>query len=222
MTKIKFLKSYDEVSNIRTFVFETGGATWQPGQYQVFVLDNVAGEEGDKQRFFTIASAPSENEIHISTRVSASDFKQALNSMKPGDEIEAHGLEGDFTWENDEKVILIAAGIGVTPYRSMILERGATGRSINAHVIYFGRDDNLAFRKEFDAIAAKHPELKMDYIIGEHISADVILAHAPEATSMPVYLSGPEPMVETVGEELIAKGVNLKQDWFPGYTDQTY
>lgn len=222
MAALKLLKSYDETDNIRTFVFETGGTRWQPGQYQVYELAQVAGDADAKKRYFTIASAPSEGEIHISTRVTDSTFKQALNSLQPGDTIEAHDIEGDFTWDAGEPVVLVAGGIGVTPYRSMLVERAATGQPIKAHLLYFGRDDNFAFRTEFDKLAAEHPELTIDYIVGEQISADSIVQHAPEAKDHTTYLSGPEPMVDAVGEALTQQGITLKQDWFPGYTDQTY
>lgn len=222
MTKLKLIRSYDEIDNIRTFVFETGGATWLPGQYQTYELSQVEGDEKAKKRFFTIAAAPSEGEIHISTRVTESGFKQALNALQAGDEIEAHDIEGDFLWQDDEPVVLVAGGIGVTPYRSMFLERANTARPLNAHLLYYGRDENFAFRKEFEALAAAHPELTIDYIVGEMISADTILSHAPEATERTTYLSGPEPMVDAVGEDLQKRGVTLKQDWFPGYNEATY
>ena len=222
MTKVKLLKSYDEVSNIRTFVFEAGGATWQAGQYQTYELEQVDGDKGAKKRFFTIAAAPSEGEFHISTRVSDSVFKQALNAMQPGDEIEVRNIEGDFTWEGDESVVLVAGGIGVTPYRSILLERAAMGKALAAHLLYFGRDENFAFHDEFDQLVVEHPELKIDYIVGEPITADTIFAYAPEVARQTTYLSGPEPMVDVIGDELIARGVTLKQDWFPGYTEKTY
>lgn len=222
MTKLKLIRSYDEIDNIRTFVFETGGATWLPGQYQTYELSQVEGDEKAKKRFFTIAAAPSEGEIHISTRVTESGFKQALNALQPGDEIEAHDIEGDFLWQDDEPVVLVAGGIGVTPYRSMFLERANTVRPLNAHLLYYGRDENFAFRNEFEALVAAHPELTIDYIVGEMISADTILSHAPEATERTTYLSGPEPMVDAVGEDLQKHGVTLKQDWFPGYNEATY
>lgn len=222
MTKLKLVKSYDEVSNIRTFVFETGGASWQPGQYQTYELASIEGDDDAKRRYFTIAAAPSEEEIHISTRVSDSAYKQALNAMQPGDEIEAHDIEGDFTWDDDSQVVLVAGGIGVTPYRAMLVERDKQGGKIPARLLYFGRDENFAFRSEFDEITARHPELTIDYVVGEDISADNILSHAPESQDKTVYISGPEPMVDAVGEDLKSKGVSLKQDWFPGYTNKTY
>ncbi len=222
MTKRKLIRSYDEVGNIRTFVFEAGGDTWQAGQYQTYILEQVEGDEKAKRRFFTIAAAPSEGEFHITTRVTDSAFKQALNALRPGDEVEAHSIEGDFTWDTDESVVLVAGGIGVTPYRSMLLERAATGRSLAAHLLYFGRDENFAFRGEFDRLLVAHPELRIDYIVGESITPDTILTHAPEAAEKTTYLSGPEAMVDAVGDALTARGVTLKQDWFPGYTEATY
>lgn len=222
MPELKLIKSYDEAGNIRTFVFETGGASWKPGQYQTYELTRIEGDDDTKQRFFTIASAPSEGEIHISTRVSDSVFKQTLNSLQPGDTINAHDVDGDFTWEDGRPVVLVAGGIGVTPYRSMLLERDRQGQPLNAHLLYFGRDDNFAFRGEFDELAKNHSELKIDYIVGEQISADNILGHAPEGKDQTVYLSGPEAMVDAVGEDLTKRDVALKQDWFPGYDEKTY
>jgi len=224
MAELKLVSSHDEVGNVRTFIFETGGATWLAGQYQTYVLRQAGDNKDDNQRFFTIAAAPSEGEIHISTRVTESKFKQALNALHPGDTVEAHGIEGDFTWEDvsDTPVVLVAGGIGVTPYRSMLLERHAQGKPLSATLVYFTRDDAIPFRAEFDSLVAQHPELKIDYVIGEAISADSILQHAPQTQSQVTYLSGPEAMVDSVGEDLQKRGVNLKQDWFPGYDATSY
>lgn len=224
MATLQFISSYPEVSNIRTFVFGAGDLTWQAGQYQTYVLESVDGTEDEKKRFFTIASAPSEKEIHISTRVTDSKFKQALNALQPGQTIETRNLEGDFTWEDssDTPVVLVAGGIGVTPFRSMLLERHALGKPLSCTLVHYNREDAVPFRGEFEKLAAVHPELNLLYIIGQPITADSILQAAPQATTQVTYLSGPEPMVDAVGEELKKRGVNLKQDWFPGYDDETY
>lgn len=222
MTKLKLLDSRDESGNIRTFIFETGGRVWAPGQYQEYTLDTVPGDEKAKKHYFTISSAPSENTINISTRVTDSDFKQHLNALQPGDAIEADNPEGDFIWNDDAKIVMVAGGIGVTPFRSMITERSKAGQSINAHLLYFGRDENFAFRGEFDEIVKSHPELTISYMVGQPITAESILKNAPEAKDQTVYLSGPEPMVDAIGEELKKAGVALQQDWFPGYDEHSY
>ncbi|SER87178.1 Ferredoxin-NADP reductase [Propionibacterium cyclohexanicum] len=222
MASLRLLNAHDEVGNIRTFVFENTSEQWSPGQYQRYALDTVDGDEGARTRYFTIAAAPSEGVVKITTRVSRSAFKQALNGLRPGDRIDVLELGGDFIWDGDDPVVLVAAGIGVTPYRSFLAQRAAAGRRIPAHLLYFGRDDNFAFRSEFGTIGAEHPELTIDYIVGEPVNADTILAKAPESGTRPVYLSGPEAMVDTVGEELTRRGIAVKQDWFPGYDEKDY
>jgi ferredoxin-NADP reductase len=224
MQQLKLLSSRNEAGNIKSFVFETGGLTWVAGQNQAFVLPQAGPDEADNLRWFTLASAPSEKVVQVSTRVGPSAFKQALDRLQPGDSIGVRDLGGDFTWEEDSTtpVVLVAGGIGVTPFRSILLERHARGQLLNATLLYFSRDAQIAFRDELDQLCAQHPELDVRYLIGGLITAERILDEEPQATRVPVYLSGPEPMVESVGNDLKQRGVDLKQDWFPGYDERNY
>jgi len=224
ITRLKLLSSHSEAGNVRTFVFDTGGLTWTAGQAQAYTLPYLGEKEEDNQRWFTIASAPSEGEIHISTRISQSKFKQALSEMEVGDVIETHGLEGEFTWEegSPERVVLVAGGIGITPFRSILKSRLSVGKRVDATLLYFNCDKDVPFQEELEAIRATHEELEIQIVIGEAVTADAILERAPQSALQVVYLSGPEPMVEKVGSELRDRGVRIKQDWFPGYDEKTY
>jgi ferredoxin-NADP reductase len=221
-THLRLIRSQGEAGNVRTFVFETGGLTWIAGQSQGYVIPSVGETEDENQRWFTIASAPYEGEIHISTRVSQSKFKQALNAMQPGETISCYGLEGDFTWEEtSEPVVLVAGGIGITPFRSILLERSRAGKPLNANLLYYNRDEQIPFRAELESLASRHSEFRLQFVVGEMIDADSILRRAPDSSSRLLYISGPEPMVENVGEKLRERGVEIKQDWFPGYDEKT-
>lgn len=221
---LTFVSSKPEAGNIRTFIFETGGLSWVAGQSQAYILPQAGEHEEDYQHWFTIASAPSEREIHISTRVSDSSFKQALNALRPGDTVQTWDLSGDFTWEEDPSgpVVLVAGGIGVTPFRSILLERAAQNKKLNAVLLSFNRTEEIPFRAEFEALTKTHPEFTFMPVVGQPISADSIIAHAPQAREQIVYLSGPEPMVEQIGADLEARGIIVKQDRFPGYDEKTY
>lgn len=223
-TTLKLIAAHNEAGNVKTFSFETGGLNWTPGQHQTYTLPSAGTEEQENTRFFTIASAPSEQRIDISTRISDSSFKQTLNSLSVGDTIQVHGLEGDFTWDQDTKepITLIAAGIGVTPYRSMLLEREANNLPLNATLIYFNRNEEIPFLDIFQKIEQGHEEFTLINITGEHVNAERILELAPQIKTGTTYISGPEPMVDTIGEDLKKLGVNLKQDWFPGYTSENF
>jgi len=224
MTALKLISSRDEAGNVRTFIFETNGLTWIAGQNQGYTLPQAGATEAENQRWFTIASAPSERVIHLTTRVSESRFKQALNAMKPGEEIMAYDVGGDFTWEgeSDEPVVMVAGGIGVTPFRSILLERHRAGKPLNATLLYFNRTEEVSFQTELQNLSNKHPEFTLRIAIGEPITADKILELAPQARKQMLYLSGPEPMVESIGSRLHERGITVKQDRFPGYDDKNY
>jgi ferredoxin-NADP reductase len=223
MVARRLITSRPEAGNVRTFVFDAGGLAWVAGQSMAWVLPQAGATEDERQHWFTISSAPSEKTVNISTRVSASRFKQALAALVPGETILTHSLEGDFTWEDaSSPVVLVAGGIGITPFRSILAERQALGRPLNATLLYFNRTDEIPFLAELEAAAARHPEFTLRPVVGDAITADRIVALAPEARDRLVYLSGPEPMVEAVGADLGALGITIKQDWFPGYDDKNY
>ncbi len=221
--QLPFLRSQAEVGNAKSFYFGVPeGVTWKAGQYQGYTIPAAGPTEKENQRWFTVSAAPSEGEFRITTRLTDSDFKRNLDYMGPGEFIDAHDLGGDFTWEDDAPVVMVAGGIGVTPFRSMLRERANTGRPLDATLIYANRDEDVIFREELDDLSGEHQEFKVIYLIGEQLSAERILEVAPEAKEMRTYLSGPEPMVEAVGEALKKVGVtDLKQDWFPGYDEKT-
>lgn len=223
-TKLKLISTHSEVGNVKTFVFETGGLEWLAGQNQAYILSRAGEAEAENERWFTISSPPSAGTINISTRISGSAFKQALNALQPGDSIERHSINGDFTWEDDESdapVVFVAGGIGVTPFHSILLERHAIGKSLNATLLHFNRDNQIPFRAEFEQLLEQHPELDIRYVTGP-VTAEKILELAPQARERVTYLSGPEVMVMAVGAELKKRGVGVKQDEFPGYDEKNF
>jgi ferredoxin-NADP reductase len=142
--------------------------------------------------------------------------------MQPGDEIQAYGLEGDFVWEDSRDTVLVAGGIGITPYRSILVERDFLGMPLNCTLLYYNRDTQVPFQRELEELASKHSEMKLRILIGEMITPESILSHAPEAASRVTYISGPEPMVEAVGNGLRSMNVDVRQDWFPGYDEHNF
>ncbi len=110
----------------------------------------------------------------------------------------------------------------MTPFRSILLQRKADGKRLNATLLYFNRNDDVPFQSELKRLGEQHAEFELLVVVGQQISADTILTLAPQASRETVYLSGPEPMVESVGSALRERGVRIKQDWFPGYDEKNY
>ena len=142
--------------------------------------------------------------------------------MQVGSVIEADSLEGDFVVE-DEKAehVFLVGGIGITPVHSILLDLDHRGVPINATVLYASRDENFVFKKELDALAAKHPKLKIVYLVSsQRIDEGSIRQNVPNLLSSLFYVSGPEPMVLALQKTLEAIGVpqeHVKRDEFPGY-----
>ena len=189
--KIKFIEKKHEASNAWTFWFEPPEAVnWQAGQYQRWELPINEAEKNDREHWFTISSAPFEAKFAITTRLSGSKFKSALDALKPGDLIDVDTREGDFTWQDtDQAKVFIAGGIGITPFHSIIKQRHHDGQTIDVHLLYAGRDEDFVFRRELEEIEKQHPELSISYLVGQ-LTLQSIKQDVPDILTKYVYQIG--------------------------------
>jgi ferredoxin-NADP reductase len=226
--KLKLKAKEHLTDNIWAFRFEPSEKTsWVPGQFiRVEIPHDHPDQEGTK-RWFTVSSAPYEGFMQITTRVTDTTFKQSLAAIPAGGEVALlEAPDGDFIWQNSHKPrVFIAGGIGVTPFYSMLKARFHAREPLDVALVYGGRTADLPFRAEFDQWAAADSHFKVYYIIGEPLTPASISALEPALNISLVYLSGPEPMVEALGNQLKAAGLpedQLKQDFFPSYTEANY
>jgi len=198
---------------------------WRAGEFLHYVLPHDGADDREEDRYFTIASAPHETNIRLTTRFAdraGSTFKKALRGLPFGATLEAGEPDGDFVVDDpDGESVFIAGGIGITPFRAMLVDLDHRGLDINATLLYSNRDADVVFKRQLDGLATKHARFKIRYFI----RPDRLDGHAlePIVTSSPAawfFVSGPEPMVEALGKALTDLGVpadHLKQDRFPGY-----
>jgi len=122
-TSLRFVKkvreSTTEDGDIWTFYFQaTQPLIHTAGQHGLFVLPWLKG-----LHIFSLASAPEEDLVMIGTHVRAgSKYKQVLNSLKEGQKIGMFGPVLNFTLPSKPSaVVFLAQGIGITPFRSMMM-----------------------------------------------------------------------------------------------------
>lgn len=225
---LKLIEKKSEVPGVETFIFQpVGKIQWLPGQFLHYVLHHRPTDDRGSDRWFTVASAPFEEVIKITTRFDGeklSSFKKKLKALDIGDSIEVSEVEGDFIVEDPTKdYVFIAGGIGVTPFRSILKQLEHDGQPINVALLYVSRDQNVVFKEEFENIAEKNPNFKIHYVFSpERIEENKIKELIPDLNKPIFYISGPEPMVESVAKILSDLGVGedrIKQDWFPGYME---
>ena len=201
--------------------------TWQAGQFMSYTLDHSNPDDRGTSRYFTISSAPFEKNIMLTTRYAgetSSSFKKALFKMEAGQEITALPPQGEFVISDfSGKYVFIAGGIGITPFRSILLDLEYTAKlkEIEIFLFYCNRDNNVIFKDTFDRLANANTAFKRMFVIYPEVcSASLTKNTIPDFNSKTYYISGPVPMVNSISNDLILSGINennLIKDYFPGY-----
>lgn len=144
---------------------------FKPGQFLRYHIANPSPDKRGENRFFSIASAPFEKVVRLTTKftpVNGSTFKKDLQKMGIGEPIEAFGPSGSFTINQpDKNYVFIAGGIGITPFRSILIDLDYKKKPINVTLLYANRTKHALFKDELEILAKKHPEFKVYFIISE-------------------------------------------------------
>ena len=225
---LELIEKDNLVDNIWAFRFEpTTRLEWAAGQFiRIEVPHDNPDEEGTK-RWFTVSSAPYEGIVQITTRVTDSTFKQALAALPIGERLPLiEKPDGDFVWQDtDRPLVFVAGGIGITPFRSILKQRAHDSLPLNVTLVYGNRTDAIVFKDELDSYMQVDPQFKVQYVTGEPLTAERLAELVPQLNESLVYVSGPEPMVKALGDDLKMHSLpetQLKTDEFPNYTEANY
>ncbi|GAC1603361.1 MAG: hypothetical protein NVS3B29_07820 [Candidatus Saccharimonadales bacterium] len=214
-----------ETSGVATFKFQPDPKIkWEAGQYYVYFMPGDLLDRRTPLRPFTVSSAPGAGSLQLTTRIvrQPSSFKRQLLALKPGAKVYAFGPFGSFTLKPRRPVVMLAGGIGITPFRAQLTELASAGPLPDTTLLYANRDENILFRQELDALARANRQLKIQYLIGDNrLSAAAIRAHVSQIAGSDFYISGPKPMVESLSQmlraELQVPAGQIHRDSFKGY-----
>lgn len=214
---------------IYDFVFSPDrNFSFKPGQYLEWTLMHKGPDTRGNRRYFTVASSPLEPEVHMGVKFyeNSSSFKNTLLSMKLGDKIVASSRSGDFTLpkDQDKKLVFMAGGIGITPFRSMIKHLLIRQEKRDIALIYSAKTSgDIAYREVFEK-AETELGIKTIYAITEgsksFVTANTLRQNISDWQERIYYLSGPRAMVVAFEKMLKEMGVNrsqIKKDFFPGF-----
>lgn len=170
--RLTLVKKKEESKGIISFFWEANPKfDWKPGQYLYYTVKLSDKDPRGNVRHFTIASSPSEGIIQLTTKISDSLYKQTLNKLEIGSEIEGAGPRGDFVLPEpdsgqDGPNVFLAGGIGITPFRSMAKFATDKKLSIPIHLVYSASTpEELIFKEEFNNWAKENPNLTLSYTI---------------------------------------------------------
>lgn len=202
----KVVKKEQENELITSFYLEPedGKALppYQPGQY-ITVKVKAPGEEYTALRHYTVSQAPKGNIYRISVKREAENNPKGVVSnylhddVEEGSTIEVSAPAGLFTLQqNENPVLFVAGGIGVTPLYAM-LDSMEAGREVV--FIQSVRNEKLAVFQE--QIQKKLAELNGTYFAKYsdeegHLTKDDLAKFIKENTE--VYICGPEAFMEAL------------------------
>jgi ferredoxin-NADP reductase len=209
---------------------------FRPGQYMEWTLGHHHPDDRGNRRYFTLASSPTEHNIRFAVKFdkNSSTFKRAMMATTRDFSIFASSLAGDFTLPDDpnQKLIFIAGGIGVTPFRSMIKYLLDRRQRRPITLFYAARSpDDFVYRDVFDR-AQSELGIRTVYTITDpravpanwsgkvgRITPEMIKSIVPDYRQCIFYISGPRGMVDSFKDSvhgLGAEGVQIRTDYFAG------
>ena len=166
--EFRFRDSQLETPTTMTFRFSTEGTQFRYRSNQAvrLVLPGVEDPYGPG-RSFSLSSSPSEpGVIAVTCKMTGSPYKEGLKRLARGDPVLVIGPLGDLFYDPARPAVLIAGGIGVTPFRGMIRYAVDLGVKVPIVLLYSARSpEEFAFRAELDEIAVGHPNIQVRYTV---------------------------------------------------------
>jgi ferredoxin-NADP reductase len=232
------IRHVSETGSVVTFAFEMEGTIeYQAGQYVTLKLSAVEDPHGP-QRPFTLSSSPTEvGRLSVTMRMTGSPFKSRLTDISERgtlDEIKMRGPMGAFSLNTARAAVMIAGGIGITPFRSMLRYAADRGLRLNVILLYSNRTPaEIVFKQELDDIARQWERLKIVYSITRpeeakgwtgktgRIDAGLIREYAKTLHAPRYYVCGSQTMVDDISrvltDELNVAQEDLHTEKFTGY-----
>jgi ferredoxin-NADP reductase len=209
-TKLTFVKKAHEQGDIYTFFFQPKKKLNHiAGQHGLFVLPRFGGVH-----IFSLSSAPEEQYVAFSTHVrKESAYKQRLNNLRRGDQITLWGPVLNFIYKQQEtRYIFLAQGIGITPFRSLLVHADRVKLPVSTTLIHV-ESDNHTFRALTEKLADK-----AYYPTDPEEFARIVTRTL--ANNASYYLSGSPRFIRASKKTLRSLGLRrsqMKSDSFLGY-----
>lgn len=182
------------------------GYEFRAGQWFTLTIDTA---EGTETKTFSHCSAPADDYLETTTRLSSSAFKRALAKLEPGAHAQIAGPGGRLALTADmDRVCFLVGGTGITPVRSILRDAMHHDRMFtDALLLYGNRDEScVPFAEEFARMSTHGVRLELCFETppagwaGESgfITAETVSRHLDDARATPFFVAGPPVMVASM------------------------
>ncbi len=210
-----------------------GRVRFLPGQYLELDVPHRRPDARGTRREFSIVSAPADlPTLRIAYKNGdqkhPSSYKRALAAAEPGATFAVTGTWGDFILpRGDGPVLMVAAGIGVTPFVSQLRQLQATGQQRDVVLVYVASEaSELAFRDELAETGVRTVVFTRDepaglpahwtWAQGARLDAEILERTVADIGTRHAFISGPPRLIADLAPAL-QKARSLTTDAFAGY-----
>ncbi len=175
---------------------------FEPGQYaHLEWASPFTPEEKGDGRDFSITSPPGEWPVlSFATRLTGSTFKKHLETSPDGTPVRISWPYGEFTLPSglesrkwNQPIVFIAGGIGITPFRSILMHFLGRVSSVPFFLFTTNRSEkSIPFLDELRELSRKHKNLFLDQIVSR--------ADSPLPPDLASGILTPDRMFEAIGE----------------------
>lgn len=210
--------------------------TYQAGQYCAIKLANlVEADPKGAARSFSFASSPYESELAFAMRSGESGYKKTFWTLKVGDTFEITKAVGFFTEPegNDQPVVFLVGGIGITPARSILREALHQGGQREYTLFYANRFlKDASFHEELVGLSHSLPHFRYVTVLSQsedplsgdndergYITASMLEKYLPNIPDCLYYMVGSGDFIDAMETMLAGFGVmkeQCKKDPFTG------
>lgn len=224
----------------RTMAFQfkkPSGWTFKAGQFIDITLPNPPKTDAEgNTRGFSIASAPEEDFLLVTTRLRDTAFKQSLKEVPLGTEVKVEGPFGNLVLHNNtaRPCVLLAGGIGITPFRSIVVRAAKEKLAHHIYLFYSNRrPEDAAFLDELQALQKENPNFHLIATMTEmgkskrpwkgetgQINQALLSRHLKDVKNAIYYIAGPAAMVNGIHKVLNDTGIDdddIRMEEFTGY-----
>ena len=205
---------------------EDGGALldFAPGQYIGLRL-HLDGEEVRRNYSMSALGNGREYRISVKRELGGRVSNHLHDQVQVGDRVQVFPPAGDFVLGASHKpLVLITAGVGITPALTMLDSARQSGRPI--HFIHCARNGAVhAFRDWVEAHTQAHPHIRRFFCYSEAragdrcdaeglLSRELLASWLPSERDLDAYFLGPKPFMAQVKQYLRELGVPEQQSHY--------
>jgi ferredoxin-NADP reductase len=200
---------------------------YKAGQFfSLTLLNPPFTDQRGNSRFFGFVNSPTEvKKAAMVTKIGVSAFKKSLMALSVSAQVQIDSVGGHTVLPSDinQKVVLIAGGIGIAPFMSILRFIKEKSLPYEISLIYVNKDRETAvFLDEIESYSKENKLFKFFPVFSETktINPDLIKDNLSELSNKIYYITGEQTFVIQVFKLLKELGVeakNISMEIFTGY-----